>query len=82
MIELLLAFIAGLVGGLLSRYIPALPWRRKQTKAIEADVPDEHKYEVRFGQAVIFAGDDLHMAKVHRRENPGSVLIADGVNRG
>ena len=82
MIELLLALIAGLVGGLLSRYIPALPWRRKQTKAIEAGEPGEHKYEVRRGTVVLYVGVDLHEAKIQRIAYPGSVLIADGVNRG
>ena len=80
MIELLFAFIAGLVGGLLSRYIPALPWRR--TKAIESDGPGEHKYEVRRGTVVLYVGVDLHEAKIQRIAYPGSVLIADGVNGG
>ena len=82
MIELLLALITGLVGGLLSRYIPALPWRRKQVPAIEIGEPGEYKYKVERGEAVLYVGDDLHTAKMNRQAYPGSVLIADGVNRG
>ena len=82
MIELLLTLIAGLVGGLLSRYIPALPWRRKQTKALEVGIPGKGEYEITLKGVRLYQGSDLHSAKQIRHDHPGSVLIADGVNRG
>ena len=82
MIEVLVALIAGLVGGLLSRYIPALPkkWRKKALTKLSA--PGEHLYEVKHGASVLYSGSDLHLAKTQRKVYPGAVLIADGVNRG
>ena len=74
MIEILVALLAGLVGGVLSRWIP-LP-----KKAPYIDGP--HTYEVRRDDKVLYLGSDLRMAKTRRQENPGSALIADGVNRG
>ncbi len=82
MIEILVALVAGLVGGLLSRYIPALPQRWGKPTLVKLGKPGEHLYEVKHGAVHLYAGPDLHVAKEHRREHPGSVLIADGVNRG
>ena len=82
MIELLVALVAGLIGGLLSRYIPTLSKRKGKTTPIKLTVPGVHNYVVKHGAVHLYAGPDLHVAKEHRREHPGSVLIADGVNRG
>ena len=82
MIEILVALVAGLVGGLLSRYIPALPKKWRKKSLTKSSGPGEHLYEVKHGAVHLYAGPDLHLAKEHRRENPGAVLIADGVNRG
>ena len=76
-VEILVALLAGLVGGVLSRWIP-LP---RKAPYIEP-VSGPHTYEVRRGDEVLYLGSDLRIAKVRRHDNPGSVLIADGVNRG
>lgn len=72
MIEtILVALVAGVIGGLLSRYIPTFFLGS-----------GEHNYEVRRGSVVLYVGHDLRKAKARRKANPGAVLIADGVNRG
>ena len=82
MIEILVALIAGLVGGLLSRYIPALPKRKGKTTPIKLTVPGVHNYVVLFQGTRKGFGGNLIAAKEYRKDNPGAVLIADGVNRG
>jgi hypothetical protein len=85
MIEILVALLAGVVGGVLSRWIPAFP----KKKDVRPDIFDlsaigvgEEVYEVELGDECLYLGGDLHIAKALRTENPGAVLIADGVNRG
>ncbi len=80
MIEVLLALVAGVIGGILSRWIP-FPKKTPALPRIKA-VEGSHQYEVKLGAAVLYAGDDLHIAKAQRGAYPGAVLIADGVNRG
>ena len=40
------------------------------------------KYAVLLGDQCLYEGSILKAAKIIRGENPGSALIADGVNRG
>lgn len=82
MIEVLIALVAGLIGGLLSRYIPAFPKRLGKPALVELGKPGKHSYEVRRKGVVLYIGPDLVRAKMSRTANPGAVLIADGVNRG
>ena len=77
MIEVLIALVAGVVGGILSRWIP-LPKKAPYIKEVEGP----HSYRVRRDKEVLYRGSDLRLAKTRRRDNPGAVLIADGVNRG
>ena len=79
MIEVLLALVAGVVGGILSRWIP---FPKKTPPLPRIKVEGSHQYEVKLGGALLYAGPDLHMAKAQRGAYPGAVLIADGVNRG
>ena len=78
MIEILVALLAGLVGGILSRWI-RFP---KKVPDLPQEVGSLHHYTVTRGAELFYEGGDLHMAKIRRQDNPGSVLIADGVNRG
>lgn len=77
MIEILVALLAGVIGGILSRWIP-LP---KKVPLLQ-EVSSSHHYTVQHGMKLLYEGGDLRMAKARRQENPGAVLIADGVNRG
>ena len=79
MIEIFLALVAGVIGGILSRWIP---FPKKTPPLPRIKVEGSHQYEVKLGAAVLYAGDDLHIAKAQRGAYPGAVLIADGVNRG
>ena len=79
MIEVLVALLAGVIGGILSRWIP-FPKKTPSLPHIKVEGP--HHYKVKLGAAVLYAGDDLHIAKAQRGAYPGAVLIADGVNRG
>ncbi len=72
---ILFAGLAGVIGGILSRWIPL---RKNRPPNVE---PSTHSYEVR-GKKRFYKGGDLHKAKVFRDDNPGSTLIADGVSRG
>ena len=79
MVEVLLALVAGVIGGILSRWIP-FPKKTPPLPHIEVD--SSHEYMVTRGVEMFYEGGDLHMAKIRRQENPGAVLIADGINRG
>lgn len=79
MIEVLVALLAGVIGGILSRWIP-LPKKTPPLPHLKAG--GSRQYEVKLGETLLYAGDDLHMAKAQRGAYPGAVLIADGVNRG
>ena len=47
------------------------------------DIPvEQHDYLIIDGDELRYDGDDLHVAKDVRTAYPGSVLVADGVNRG
>ncbi len=81
-LEILVALLAGVVGGVLSRFIPALPKRKGKPPLIEPGKPGDHVYKVGFRGARKSFGSDLLAAKAYRKANPGAVLIADGVNRG
>ena len=80
MIEILLALLAGVIGGIGSRWIP-LPKKVPPLPYVK-EVEGPHSYMVTRGAELFYEGGDLRMAKNRRQENPGAVLIADGVNRG
>ncbi len=82
MIEILLALLAGVVGGVLSRWIPSLPKKVPPPLIGFPAVTAGSRYEVMQGFECLYEGGDLAIAKAHRADNPGSILIADGVRRG
>ncbi len=73
---ILFAGLAGVIGGILSRWIPL---SKNRPPNVESST---HSYEVRRGKKRFYKGGDLHKAKVFRDDNPDSVLVVDGVSRG